>query len=108
MSESKTPTKRDLKILRFEVISEESANEPLCEGDYNDILDYLTKRKVEGLKVIAVDVDSWSTMDPIPAKDFIKWYQLIVKPQLKEASYNSEVDIYFPNTQLELVGDDAM
>jgi len=103
MSERKTPKKRDLKMLRFEVISESSVKEPLFEGSYIEILDYLSKRDVDGLKVMAVDIDSWSTMDPISAEDFIKWYQLIVQPQLKEASYSSEVEIYFPHTQLELV-----
>ena len=106
MSKSKTPTARDLKMLRFEVISDDPSNDPLCEGSYNDILDYLTKHKVEGLKVIAVDIDSWNTMDPISAKEFIKWYELIVQPQLKDANYSSEVEFYFPSTHLELLDKD--
>jgi hypothetical protein len=108
MNKSKTPTKRDLKMLRFEVLSGDAARDPLCEGNYSDVLDYLSKRQLEGLEVIAVDIDSWSTMDPISAKEFVKWYELIVQPQLKDASYSSEVDIYFPSTQLELADDKKM
>lgn len=105
MSKSTPPTKRDLKMLRFEVLSGDAAKDPLFEGNYNEILDYLTKRKLEGLEVIAVDIDSWNTMDPISAEEFVKWYELIVQPQLKNASYSSEVEIYFPRTHLELAAD---
>jgi len=106
MSESKAPTKRDLKMLRFEVLSGDASEDPIFEGNYNDVLNYLTKRKIDGLKVIGVDIDSWSTMDPISAEEFIKWYELIVQPQLKDANYSSDVDIYFPSTHLELVAEE--
>ncbi|WP_138430946.1 hypothetical protein [Fodinibius saliphilus] len=103
MSESAMPTKRDLMKLRFEVISDdENINRPLCQGDYRDVVTYLKKRDVDGLNVIAVDIDSWSSMDPISAKEFLKWYELIVIPQFKEATYTKEVEIYFPSQQLEL------
>ncbi len=103
MSGKTTPTARDLRMLRFEVISDnEKNNKPLCAGNYKEVLGYLKHHELDGLAVMAVDVDSWSSMDPIPAESFMKWYKLIVVPQLKDAKYIEDTDVYFPNEHLQL------
>ncbi len=57
MSGKTTPTARDLRMLRFEVISDkEKNNKPLCAGNYKEVLGYLKHHELDGLAVMAVDV----------------------------------------------------
>ncbi|MDZ7660677.1 hypothetical protein [Fodinibius sp.] len=103
MSDETTSERRDLRMLRFEIINEDGNKKaPIYEGNYREIFSYLKKHDIEGLKVIAVDIDSWNSMDPISAEQFLKWYELIVLPQLKDADYRSEMDVYFPDKHFEV------
>lgn len=78
MGEKTKHKKRDLASLRFEVIDNVSSNKPIYEGDFNDIVRYLKKRGTGGLKVMGVDVDSFTSMEPMAAERFLKWYYLVV------------------------------
>ena len=67
MSDKEKPTKRDLGSLQFEVINDGRNNKAVCEGDLRDVVTYLKRRDPEGLRVLGVDIDSFTSMDPMPA-----------------------------------------
>lgn len=106
MSDKTNPTKRDIGSLRFEVIRNRNDNKAICEGNLREVVSYLKKRGPEGLRVMGVDIDSFSSMEPMPAKRFLQWYDLIVLPQLKSANYSSDLEFYFPDDQMKILEED--
>lgn len=97
MSEKAKPQKRDLGCLRFEVINNGNNNKAIYEGDLRDVVGYLKKRETNGLRVMGVDIDSFTSMEPISAKKFLRWYDLVVIPQFKSANYSRDLKFYFPD-----------
>lgn len=109
MSEDYMPPKRELSYLRFSVwdTEDEENDEPIFNGNYVDIVEYLKENGTDGLEVSAVDTTNWDQMYPMKAKKFMEWYNHWVLPEIVDNEYDDDIMTYFPTAHTNLNEEDV-
>lgn len=86
-----------LKMLRFSVFNGDT-NQPIFEGYYRATLDFLEQKASDELRVSAVDLKSWRSMDPVSAETFQEWASEQVLPSLRRNDFNKDLQVRFPSS----------